>query len=312
MRQPEFWHRPPGPASWLLSPLGRIYAASVKRSLAAGKRRRVGIPVICIGNINVGGTGKTPLAIALGEYLLARGESPHFVSRGYRGSAKELMRVDLNRDSPALTGDEPQLLAAVAPTWVAPDRAEAAASAQGAGASVIILDDGHQDAALAYDYSVVVADAERGFGNGRVLPAGPLREPAAAGIRRADLLVAVGGRPARDAFLESWRSTITCPVAHASLHPLPTGAGWSGMRVIAFAGIGHPEKFFTMLRALGAELVQEVPLGDHQNPGAKLLRRLNAAAASHDAALVTTEKDAVRLPREWRTRVLSLPVADAD
>ena len=308
MRQPEFWHRPPGAVAWTLSPLGSVYAGSVARKLAAGTRRRVGIPVICVGNINVGGTGKTPMAIALCEHLLAAGESPHFVSRGYRGRAKTLIRVDPNRDRPGFTGDEPQLLAAVAPTWVAPDRAQAAASAKDAGATAVILDDGHQDAALAYDFSVVVVDAERGFGNGMVMPAGPLREPPPTGIERADLLVAVGSRPAQDAFLAKWNGSVTCAVARAALNPTPTGAAWRGMRVVAFAGIGHPVKFFDTLRTLGAQIVQEVALDDHQKPGTKLLRRLAAAAASRDAALVTTEKDAVKLPQEWRKRVLSLPV----
>ncbi len=308
MRQPAFWHRQPGLAAWLLSPLGCVYAGAVKRRVAAGSRRLVGIPVICIGNINVGGTGKTPLAIALGERLLARGESPHFVSRGYRGKANRLIRVDPNRDSPVLTGDEPRLLAAIAPTWVAPDRAEAAAAAKDAGASVVILDDGHQDAALAYDFSVIVADADRGFGNGMVLPAGPLREPAPAGMKRADLLIAVGSQKAQDAFLKKWGGVIACPVARASLNPLTAGADWSGMRVVAFAGIGHPTKFFDTIRALDAQIVQEVPLDDHQRPGEKLLRRLAATAASLDATLVTTEKDAARLPQAWRSRVLSLPV----
>ena len=308
MRQPAFWHRPPGLAAWLLSPLGRVYAKAVQRRVTAGARRRAGIPVICIGNINVGGAGKTPLAIAFCEHLLARGESPHFVSRGYRGKANRLFRVDPNRDSPEFTGDEPRLLAAIAPTWIAPDRAEAAVSAKCAGASVVILDDGHQDAALAYDFSVIVADADRGFGNGKVLPAGPLREPAPAGMKRADLLVAVGSRSAQDAFLKKWGGVITCPVARASLSPLTAGACWSGMRVVAFAGIGHPARFFDTLRALDAQIVQEVPLDDHQKPGEKLLRRLAATAASHDAALVTTEKDAARLPQTWRRQVLTLPV----
>ncbi len=308
MRQPEFWYRPQGLLSRFLSPLGALYSAAVRRRLKAGPRIRAEIPVICIGNLNVGGSGKTPAAMALAERLLELGHRPHFLSRGYGGFEKGPLRVDPSRHDSAAVGDEPLLLAACAPAWVARDRAAAAAEAAAAGATAAILDDGHQNSSLVHDFSIVVADARRGFGNGMVLPAGPLREPVKSGLARADLLLLVGGDPARTRFLEYWRESVPAPIAFAGVRPVKTGIRWKGMRVVAFAGIADPEKFFHILRELGADIAQQIPLSDHAPLSERLLRRLAAAAASEDAALVTTEKDAARLPGGWRTRILSLPV----
>jgi tetraacyldisaccharide 4'-kinase len=303
MRAPEFWQgrdRTARLASALLSPIGALYGASVawKRDHAQPYRSKA--KVVCIGNLTVGGAGKTPIAIAIAALLLQRGQKTMFLSRGYGGKERGPIRVNLAHDAAEQVGDEPLLLAAAAPVVVARNRQNGAQMADAARADIIVMDDGHQNFALAKDLSFVVVDAANGFGNGRIVPAGPLRESVAQGLARVDAVILVGsGNPPLDGF--------SGPVLRAHLKPAPEEA-IGGKRVVAFAGIGRPEKFFATLADLGADIVEENGFADHHSYTAAELARLKARARNAGAILMTTEKDFVRLSPADRDGIAVLPV----
>lgn len=311
MKTPAHWSRDPespGLIARLLAPFSTIWGLAADLRSRWVRTEIAPVPVLCIGNLIAGGSGKTPMAAALLQRLSARGVSAHIVSRGYGGRLKGPHLVDPSRDTVRDVGDEPLMLAANGPVWVARDRAAGARAAAGQGAQLILLDDGFQNPSLAKDASIVMVDAVAGFGNGRIIPAGPLREPIAEGLSRADLVVLVGEPEDRGRALARWPSLASAPRVDARLVPVQSGIIDRGDRVLAFAGIGYPEKFFSTLRALGADLIGTRAFPDHHSYAPQILRRMIADARAQDAMLMTTEKDAVRLPTAFRREVVTLMV----
>jgi len=296
MRAPDFWER----RNWLagsLAPAGCAYAAAGWLRKALIRPQETGAPVICVGNVVAGGAGKTPTVLAIAAMLADC--KPHALSRGYRCRLKGPVRVDPAAHHSADVGDEPLLLAAQLPSWVARDRLAGTRTAAEAGAGLIIMDDGFQNPALKKAVSVLVVDSVQGFGNGYCLPAGPLREPVSRALGRADAVLVIGPG--------AFRPATSKPVFRARILPAADAMSFSGKRVVAFAGIGRPKKFFDTLTGGGAELIAAHAFADHHRFAEAELQRM-AVGTGGDTILVTTEKDHVRLPEAWRERVQVLPV----
>ena len=294
MREPAFWWRKGALSAGLLAPAAAAYGAVAAAKLR-WRGRRAAVPVICIGNPTVGGAGKTPTALAVAQMLAAAGERPAFLTRGYGGSARGPLAVDPARQRADEVGDEPLLLARAAPTVVARDRVAGAAMAAAMGASVVIMDDGFQNPSLVKELSVLVVDGRRGIGNGWVFPAGPLRAPLAAQLRRAQALVVVGsGRGADEVAARARGHGLA--VFSARLEP---DAGFIAAlgdgRVLAFAGIGDPEKFFATLADAGIAVAARRSFPDHHRYTGAEAQALCDEADREGLVLVTTEKDAARL-----------------
>ncbi|CAO3419591.1 tetraacyldisaccharide 4'-kinase [Azospirillum endophyticum] len=305
MKTPAFWYRPPGLASTLLAPLGALYGLAGRRRIAGTVPRRVAVPVACVGNLVAGGAGKTPVGLALIAALQARGVAVHALTRGHGGREAGPLAVDPSRHDAADVGDEAILLAGAAPCWVSRDRVAGAERAVAAGAGAVVMDDGFQNPALHKDLALIVADGAVGFGNGRLVPAGPLRERVADGLARASALVILGEDRHGLAALAGGR-----PVLNAWLAPDPdVAARLAGRTVLAFAGIGRPEKFFATLEALGARIAERVPFADHHPYRPAEVAALIDRAAALGTLPVTTAKDAVRLPPDLRAKVTVLPVS---
>jgi tetraacyldisaccharide 4'-kinase len=302
MREPAFWWQPGG--GILLSPLGGIYGlVAALRMRSQG--RSAGVPVICVGNFTVGGAGKTPAALLVGRLLLAAHQRVVFLSRGYGGRLRGPLRVDPALHSAAAVGDEPLLLARLAPTIVARDRTAGAEAARRDGASVIVMDDGFQNPALTKDLSILLVDGRRGVGNGRVLPAGPLRAPLGTQMARADAVVLVDP-PHHIAAIAERARRHQVAIYHARLEPdRDTITALSGRQVLAFAGIGDPEKFFATLADAGIAVAERVSFPDHHRYRAADARALLARADADNLMLLTTEKDLVRLSGKRRLEALS-------
>lgn len=294
MREPAFWYRPRSPKSHLLSPLGALYGAITARRMAR-KGFDAGIPVICVGNYHVGGAGKTPTVLALTKLLRELGETPVVLSRGYGGRLKGPVMVDRERHTAADIGDEPLMMVRDVPVAVAHDRLEGVALAKSQGATVILMDDGFQNPRLLKDTSLIVIDSERGLGNGKVFPAGPLRAPLKAQLARTDALVLFGdGRAANDVATELAKRNK--PELRARLKPDAASlAQLFGKPVFAFAGIGDPERFFRTLRTSGIQVARARAFADHHMFSDNEIAALGAEASREQLTLVTTEKDLARL-----------------
>lgn len=303
MKAPPFWYKQSATAAaQLLSPIAQLYRlASYVRRWGANPYRAK-IPVICIGNIVAGGAGKTPVALTLAEMLLKGGNNPIFVTRGYGGQERGPLRVDLARHTAHDVGDEALLLARVAPVWVGQDRAAAIRAAESQG-SHIILDDGLQNPHVKPDLTFLVIDGETGLGNGKIIPAGPLRETFNDVIRRITAVIMIGKHDE-----QKLMSRIRCPILRANWQPnLPPHFPVTE-RFFAFAGIGRPLKFYETCRQSGLTLIDTEDFADHYMFTVKDLKRLQKKAEGYHAKLLTTEKDWVRLPPEWQKTITALPV----
>lgn len=293
---PSWWYAPPGWQAASLTPLGWLYGGAVRLRFWATKPYRASIPVICIGNFTMGGAGKTPLAIHLARLIKRRGLKPAFLTRGYGGSLDGPVKVESNQHLASEVGDEALLLARHAPTIVARQKPAGALLIESEGADVIIMDDGFQNPTLEKNFSIIAVDAAAGIGNGRVFPAGPLRAPLAFQIARAGAIVSSGLVAGAGCEPAAIKASADLPFLRARIRP-SSEPGWlNEAPVIAFCGIGRPEKFFSTLRELGAEPVRTVPFPDHyvftEADAAALLKQ----ADNLSAQLVTTEKDWIRLP----------------
>ena len=306
MRPPEFWRADASGRDaalalrMLLTPLSWAYAFAATQRIRGATPRHAPVPVVCIGNLTVGGAGKTPIARAVRAKL---GAGAHTLSRGYGGRVEGPLRVTADMDAREV-GDEPLLHARDGAAWIARDRVAGAMAAANAGARAIVMDDGFQNPSLAKDLCLVAVDPEYGVGNGQVFPAGPLRERLADGLARADAVILLG--PTSDAEPPDWLAGFTKPILSARLEAagiVPED------KLVAFAGLARPEKFFDTLAALGGKVVDAVPFGDHHAYSEDDLNVLAQMAAERGARLITTEKDAARLSPEWRARVYVLPVA---
>lgn len=309
MREPHFWRdlpkgtRASAPLTrLLLTPVAALYDAMGLRRIQRTVALDAGLPVICIGNLTLGGAGKTPVSAAIRAELASRGLRAATLSRGYGGSLKGPLRVDAATHSAGETGDEPLMLSATGEAWISQDRHAGAVAMREAGVDVVIMDDGHQNPGLAKTGSVVVIDAAEPFGNGFVFPKGPLREPVRRGLSRADAVVLMGDGDVPAEVNESGVEVLRARLAPVAL-PAP-GA------YVAFAGIGRPQRFFDSLAAMpGVTLADAVPFPDHHMYSAADLSYLAKLAAERGPAqLITTSKDHVRLPPAMRASVAILPV----
>ncbi|MBR0829068.1 tetraacyldisaccharide 4'-kinase [Bradyrhizobium manausense] len=294
MREPAFWHRPRSLKSHFLRPLGALYGAIAERRMLR-EGIDAGIPVLCVGNYHVGGAGKTPTVLALTNLLRELGETPVVLSRGYGGKLRGPVMVDAERHTADDVGDEPLMMVRNVPVAVARDRVDGVALAKSQGATVILMDDGFQNPGVMKDASLIVIDSERGLGNGKVFPAGPLRAPLRGQLSRTDALVVIGDGHAADGIASEIASRDR-PVLRARLKPdAESLEKLSGKRVLAFAGIGDPERFFRTLRASGVEIVGSRAFADHHPYSEREIQDLSVDASRDGLTLVTTEKDLARI-----------------
>ncbi|MEQ1695305.1 MAG: tetraacyldisaccharide 4'-kinase [Hyphomicrobiaceae bacterium] len=308
LREPEWWYRAPGLTARALGPVAGLYGGVAARRLETSRGYRSKLPVICVGNFTAGGSGKTPFSAMLVQLLVARGERPVVLTRGYGGTMRGPHWVEGQRNMASEVGDEPLLLAAYAPVMVARDRRAGAQAIEASGkATVIVMDDGLQNGALVKDLGIAIVDGARGVGNGLVIPAGPLRVPLKFQGPLVQAIVFNG--PAKAGLAQALAVDCPAPQLTARLEPACDVAWLKGQRIVAFAGIGNPARFFDMLAGLGAVVVERVAFGDHAAFSDADAGRLLALAARHEARLITTSKDHVRL--QGRARLDALAAATA-
>jgi len=305
MKAPKFWTYGSNRLSaTCLSPLAFIYEAVTAKRPLQKPSWHAPVPVICIGNLIMGGAGKTPTAIAVAQELIAKGKKPFFLSRGYGGSLKG--PVIINTQSATEVGDEPLLLAKTAPVCVSSDRIEGAKVCVEAGCDIIIMDDGYQNPSLHKDISILVIDGGYGHGNEKIFPAGPLRESMQNGLKRAQACIIIGVDKTQTVQRIN-KIMPDLPILQAHIEPIER-SNPAPTKVLAFAGIGRPEKFFNTLDDLGCEVVMAIPFADHHFFSKTDIKNLQTLAQKFNAQLITTEKDWLRLPADFKNQVNQLKI----
>ncbi len=310
IKAPKFWYGAETEADRLLPiallPLASLYGWLVRQRQDMHYPVPLAKPVICVGNLVTGGAGKTPVVMALAELLKEKGFNPHLLTRGYGGAEEGPIQVAASRDTAADVGDEALLLVDKAPTWVSRNRPLGAQAAIDSGANMIVMDDGFQNPAIYKDFSFLVVDGYTGFGNGQVMPAGPLREPLSLGLPRADAIILIGED--KKNIVETIRKYADAPVFSAVLKPEAGNPDLFGKTVFAFAGIGRPQKFQDTLISAGAVLEGWAEFPDHFAYREEDLKELVAAAEAKNAPVITTAKDHVRLPPSLKSKVQKFSV----
>ena len=302
LKAPKFWYLKKDTfLSRSFYPLSLLFRLGTKFRNVISYTNKFTFPVICIGNIVVGGAGKTPVAIKIGELLKFAGYNPHFISKGYAGVIKKSTLVEAWH-SPKSVGDEPLLLSQIAPTWIGKDRNSSIKLAKKKGADCIIMDDGFQNPTIHKDFSIVVINASQEFGNKRVMPAGPLRESIARGLSRTNLIIVIG--EIKNSLQKNIPDHI--PVIQAKFKINNENKIFKGQKITAFAGIAYPEKFFTSLGEQGAKIIKEITYPDHHIYSENDLLSLAEIANKNQSILVSTEKDFVRVPKSYRSLVNTL------
>lgn len=292
-KTPAFWYTDKSLSAYLLKPIAFIYSLAVQLRLNLTNGIKMKVPVICVGNLVMGGAGKTPTVIAIAELLIKAGKNPHILSRGYGASIKQAIKVNPDIHSADQVGDEPLLLARAAPTWVYKNRTISGKRAIEDGADILILDDGFQNPAIHKDLSFIVIDELQGFGNCEVFPAGPLREDCKKGLQRADAIISIGKGDHLHELIQ------TKSVIAASIHPKKPDP----KRVLAFTGLGFPDKFYATLSNLKYEIADRVSFPDHHPYNDSEMERLIINAEKMDARLITTAKDFIRIPKKFHTKI---------
>jgi tetraacyldisaccharide 4'-kinase len=313
MRTPKFWYNQKSSAlSFLLAPLGRVYGLTHNIIHKFTKPWQSPIPVICVGNLVAGGHGKTPAALSICNILKSNRKAVHFISRGYKGSLSGPLLVDPKIHTANEVGDEPLLLSEIAPTWISANREASIILAHKMGAEIIIMDDGFQNPSVKKDLSIIVVDGEIGFGNGHLIPAGPLREDMATGLSRASAIIIIGEDKLD---LKSMLSNFTThppqdplKVITAQLKPVANPQSISKKKVLAFTGIGRPEKFFNTLAKMDCNIIRTKSFADHHQYTKKEIASLHKIARIDNAQLITTSKDYVRLTASQQKYIIAVPV----
>ena len=308
---PRFWFKPKvktSVISYFLFPLSFLWMVLGNLKLFISAPSKSPIPIICVGNITVGGNGKTPTALKLCSLLKDRGYHPHILSRGYKGNLKGPHLVNPLRDSFIDVGDEALMMSKYHPTWISRNRESGVKSAITSGANVIILDDGFQNYHVKKDFSILVIEASVGFGNGYLIPAGPLRETISSGLKKTDLIIIIGEHFDQTAFERDTFLRKNIPIVEAKIVAKINKVTLNQKTVIGFAGIAHPEKFRNTLETLGANVINFKAFTNHKPFKLAHLKELITEAKKKHALLVTTEKDLVRIPEKLQPHFKALKV----